>query len=469
MNINLFDKIENNFFNLLSSNSNNRLYSECLIRIYKLFEHEVSYRISREIVRDTISAYIMSEVDEDAWKNEAFSSVNDYSGAIIRKFYDSGWLIEEVDDVTYEKQVVMSESSIALAEFIIQLIKPSKTEYSSFVYNIYNRLNNRTQWESNPYTLALKPIYLDAKHLANSLKKLSTSIKKIIEELVEKETLEELTKNLLSYFEGSFIKEYSRLAKEQNIHFYRNSIINKLSEIQNDSDEYELMVIDCYDNENYNEENDAEQQVHHMLKSTIQFLTVDYDKLMNNIQKKINIYLNLAVGRARFILNHDKDSRGYVQQVLKLLIDNSENYETEEYISQNIDELFNLYTQEFVDTTSLSFPKKQRAVKEVVYAEIPEMTQDDIDRTAEVIRKEAYNPFERELVKEYTLNVLGNKNSIHAEDFTVQSKNDVLTIMSAVAYSVENGFEIEPNETFIEINGFCIRDFTITRKSEDKK
>lgn len=464
MQANLFDKIQNNFFNPLSSNSNNRVNSECLIRIYKLFDNEVSYRINREVVRDTIAAYIMSELDENLWKSEDYSSANDYAGAIIRRFYDCGWLIEEIDDVTYEKQVVMSEPGIALAEFMMHLIKPSKAEYSSYVFNIYNRLENKPQWGSNPYAYALKPTYNDAKKLANSLKSLSTSIKEIIEKIVEEKTLEELTENLLSYFEGSFIKEYSRLVKEQNIHFYRSAIISKITEIQQDHDLYDLMVIDCYVNEEYQNEEDAEYTVDHILKSTIKFLTNDYDKLMNEIQKKINIYLNLAVGRARFILNHDKNSRGYVQQVLKMMIQSLGRFP-----EFDTEDLFNIYTQEFIDTSSLTYPQKHRGIKQTTETELPELSQDDVNRAMDTIYKEAYNPYSKELVKEYISHIMGNKATISANNFPMENKEDILSIMASVAYSRENGFTVKANDTFIEKNGFVVRDFLITQCEGENK
>ena len=50
-------------------------------------------------------------------------TANDMAGAVIRKFLsrEVGWLEEEIDDATYEKQIVMTENGIALAEFLNQL------------------------------------------------------------------------------------------------------------------------------------------------------------------------------------------------------------------------------------------------------------------------------------------------------------------------------------------------------------
>ena len=455
----LFDRINDNFFNLLSSVSNNRLYSGCLLEIYELFDQEVSFKIKRDVVRDTLAAFIISEnfvPDKDE-----FSSVNDFANSVIRKFYDSGWLIEEVADVTYEKQVVMTEAGVALSEFLIQLIEPQKTEYSSYVFNIYNLLQNHSQWENDPYALALKPIYKDAKQLANSLKKLSTFIRKIIKKVVDEETFEDLTKNLMSYCEGSFIKEYSRLVNEHNIRIYRKSIVDELSKLRDNEESYELLVIGCYDNENFESESEAEQHTFDMIKKTISFLTDDYDRLMNDIQRKINIYLSLAVGRARFLLDHDDNSRGNVNQVVKYLIENAEQEFTEETA-----DLFNIYTQEFIDTASLRFPQKQKAITTPNIVKIPVMTDEDIERERSIQRKEAYNPYSKKAMKRLVLDIMGNKTEVNAQEFPMTTKGDMLAVISSAAYCEENGFLLAPKDDYIVRNGFTIRNFTISKRKD---
>lgn len=234
--MNLFDTIPNGFFNYLASGSNNRIYSDCLEVIYKQYDREVSYRIKRSVIRNAVAVYLMDnhenifddEMNDDIQKSNR--SYNDYASDIIRRFCakDTGWLEEENDDETYEKNIIMTEHGITLAEFLIQLKKPEKEEFSGYILNIYNTLNNEEQWINDPYVMALKRIHSDSKRLAKALKKLSTFIKRIIEKMVREESLESLTENILAYCEGDFIKEYSRLTKEQNIHIYRRFIKEQL-------------------------------------------------------------------------------------------------------------------------------------------------------------------------------------------------------------------------------------------------
>lgn len=74
--VNVFDVIPAGFFNYLASNSSQRLYAECLELIF----------CSKNV----------------------------------------GWLEEENDEATYEKQILMTERGILPAEFLTQLKRPEK-------------------------------------------------------------------------------------------------------------------------------------------------------------------------------------------------------------------------------------------------------------------------------------------------------------------------------------------------------
>ena len=199
----LFQMIPSGFFNCLSSGSSSGVYSDCLQIIYDQYDREISYRISRSHIRDSLAVYLLENhvdfVEED--EKGARKNYNDLANGIIRKFCSKevGWLEEEHDDATYEKYIIMTEQGILLAEFLQQLRAPEREEFSSYIYNIYNVLKNEEQWSGDPYVEGLRNVYRNAKMLSKSLKRLSTFIKKIIERMVQEETLESLSENIREY------------------------------------------------------------------------------------------------------------------------------------------------------------------------------------------------------------------------------------------------------------------------------
>ena len=108
--------------------------------------------------------------------------MGELASAILRKFCSQnvGWLEEKDDEATYEKQILMTERGILLAEFQAQLKKPEKEEYSGYIFNLYNTLRNTEQWAEHPYVNGMKSIYQNARFLSKSLKRLSTFIRKMI-------------------------------------------------------------------------------------------------------------------------------------------------------------------------------------------------------------------------------------------------------------------------------------------------
>lgn len=135
---------------------------------------------------------------------------NDMANTVIRRLSDQdvGWVEEEADDMTYEKHIVMTEAGIRLAEFLAELKKPEKEEFSSYIYTIYNTLQNEEMWKNDPYIDVLIQVNRNARMLSKALKRLATFIRKIIERMVNEGTFESLTENIIEYCDGSFIKEY---------------------------------------------------------------------------------------------------------------------------------------------------------------------------------------------------------------------------------------------------------------------
>ena len=314
----------------------------------------ITYRIPRSQVRDALAVYLMEhQIEHLEEEPEENTNYNELANGVIRRFCsrEVGWLEEDIDDATYEKHIIMTEQGVLLSEFLQQLMKPEREEFSSYIFNVYNILKDPDQWEDDPYINGLRAVYRNAKLLSKALKRLATFIKKIIERMVQEETMESLTENILEYCEGDFIKEYARLTKQQNIHIYRSYIRLRLEEIQNDAALLEKMADGCSLEENRSKE-ESRAQVQDMLHTIRQFFTEDYDEIMRDIKHKITVYLQLAIGRARFIRNRSRDIRGNVEQTIRILTEEMDDLGWKDDLPEEMNPLFDLESNEFLDLDS---------------------------------------------------------------------------------------------------------------------
>ena len=463
---NIFNIIPTEFFNCLGSNSSQKIHADCLQLIYQEYEREVSYRIPRNRIRDTLAIYL-SETHAEFFKEENIEgkSASDKASELIRKYVSKkiGWLEEEVDETTYEKQIVMTENGIALAEFLSSLEKHEQEEFSSYIFNIYNTLNNPSQWKDNPYVNGIKNIYKNAKNLSKSLKKLSTFIRKIIEKMVQEKTLESLTENVLEYCDGNFIKEYSRLTKQQNIHIYRMFIRTKLDMMLTDEEIFISLIEDCIKEEKlcYDE---AQDKVLDMIQSTKRFLVEDYDRIMKDIKHKINLYFQIAIGRARFIRNKEKNILGNVEKTLFYIIEEMNDLDAKDTLPDEMNMLFTISRNEFIDKDSIRLPQKRHSIKNAIAQDLEELTEEQLEKARREQTSEAYNPYSIEKMKAYINNKMGDKKELLCKELPLNNKHDLLKTLAAFAYSIENGFSVEILDGYYEAHNMIIRNFKISKE-----
>ena len=211
---------------------------------------------------------------------------------------------------------------------------------------------------------------------------------------------------------------------------------------------------------------EAENKVLDMLQTILQFFSVDYDQIMRDIKHKINIYLQIAIGRARFLQNRDSDVRGHVEQTIRVIAAEMNTLGWKEELPESMNGLFLLENNEFIDTDSIRYPRREQMIREATYAELEEMTQEDIDRAREAQEREAENPYSKDKMKNYLEALLGDRTEISSEEVPMKSKRDLLSALSAVAYGSENGYEIQAEDGYLETQQMLLRRFKIERRKE---
>lgn len=462
--MNVFDSIPEGFFNCLAASANHRAYADCLELIYSQYDKEISYRLERSYLRDVLAAFLLENHLDLSDEENAVSSGNDEANFVLRKFISAGWLEEDQDDTTFEKFIVMTDNGIALAEFLQRLKRPAPPEFSSYILNIYNRFNSK-EYENKQelYNFILKPTFSDAKSLSSSLKKLSTSIKKIIEKMNHEGSLESLTENIISYCDGDFIKEYSRLVHQQNIHIYRNFITRKLDELKC-PDQFALLCTELITEEkahrNQISNMKAEERICEMIDSTKKFLHDDYNKIMDDIKQKINTYIHIAIARERMLRNKGLDIRGVVEQALRVLISSEDKDGNDETGA-----LFNIQKFEYIDQSSLMYPHKSQQVLHNTETEYFELSKEELERQKYILEQESHNPYSKDEMKKYMDALFRQNEIVDNGTFNYSTKEDILKSLAAVSYAKENGYSIETDDTYIESENYVTKHWR-ARKNE---
>ena len=283
--------------------------------------------------------------------------------------------------------------------------------------------------------------------------------------MVQEETLESLSENLIEYCDGNFIREYSRLTKQHNIHIYRGHIKARLDEFMLDNDFIDKMVEQCREEEFVNRDV-AENMVLDMIQLTKKFLVEDYDQIMRDIKHKINLYFTIAYGRIRFIQNRQHDIKGNVETVIKYIMDDMDEIGLREEMPDEISRLFLIDRHQFIDEGSVRYPGKERVIKKAVETELEELTEEAIEAARKAQEREAYNPYSRNLMKKYIEANMNGRNEITSDELPMETRESLLANLSAVAYSKDNGYSIEILDGYFETENMLLKRFRL--KKEEK-
>lgn len=271
--------------------------------------------------------------------------------------------------------------------------------------------------------------------------------------MLKEGSLVSLTENIIRYCDGDFIKEYSRLVQQQNIHLYREKISRRLEEFKGVG-YFGALTQSVKDEEGCNR-NDAEEKVLRMLDSTRCFLHDDYNKIMKRIKDQINAYIKIAVARERILRNKGKDNRGNVEETVRYLVQHFDNDKLNQ-IDEEIQYLFHIHDYEFIDRTSLHYPNKNQRIQSNVEIDVVEMSIEERERQKRKLQQESFNPYSKELMKKFLDSQMIN-GKIDSANLPLQGKKDVLASMASVTYARDNGYSIEIDEDFVESSEFKVR------------
>ena len=77
--------------------------------------------------------------------------------------------------------------------------------------------------------------------------------------------------------------------------------------------------------------------------------------------------------------------------------------------------------------------------------------------------REANNPYSQKKMRDYLDSRMQGRESLKADDLPMDTKEDLLSILAAVAFAGDSGYQVKAADTYVETDSFSVREFEIRR------
>ena len=450
--MNIFDVLPDSFFNIFIG-PNKRIISDCLYIAYKSFRNDLSFSMNKETLLILFTDYFDSHITEIE-SDEDLKSSRDKAIYILRRLRECGWINEEVGE-NYDNFVTFEDYSMKVLENLFSLDRDNESEYSGLIYAIYLSFNN---FDLNRGDLIFENAFENTKELAYKLKNLNSSIKKYIQKLLDEKTKDDLKvlfDTLLNDYQTKIVdRAYYKLTTYDNPAKYRDTIIDKIKRIMSREKQRTSIVRSIMDRKDISYD-EAEE----LLETQADYIMNSFEhveEIMNEIDTKNNKFIESAINRIEFILSNKKDIGGKIDSIFKNV-----NEETK------IDDLGNLYINDFSNKDSLYVPRVLKKPLKVKKNEIPILDEKTREMVLDRIQKS--NTYSHKYIENYVLNLLKNRNSIKGSELDLDD-NDALVkfiLIFLYGYSYAAKYEIEPLEEYTKINHYRFKDFIVRKKTDE--
>lgn len=458
----MFQIISENFFVPLAS-PNKAVYWECLVKLFSVMNHQLSFGVERDILVQELQ-YYFEQVQAISIEEEGFAgkSSRDKANWMLRRLEYYGW-IEVETDKSYVQRAGFKDYAVKIIKTLLEIEEGKQIEYQGYIYTIYSLVRSSTD---NP-GIVLLSIYENTDMLITGLKNLNSGIKHYIDELTKYKTPAEIMDVLFNdYIENIVDKAYHRLLTSDNVSKFRPEIVERLESKSRSKSYIKKAGAEIAGIWEISPEQ-AEELVYQYIHEIIDAFQ-NMDDILSEINQKNTQYQKAAINRAKFFLIGGEDVRGQLKEILSEVNEkiNEENLELGGiYRITFLDELIRIYSSGVLDEKSLYVPiEGKKEFKPVALMnELP-----DINVRQEKLKKMMIK-MERVLnprkIDAYVSECMKDRTEIRASELPLETTEDFVHMIYVRLYGQRKNMKYEVRaEKDITMKGYRFRDFIIRRK-----
>ena len=474
----LFDNEEyEHFFNPLCC-KNKRIYYECILVLIEksktvpvLYETDATDAL---VLYLRNCAYAVEEEDNYGNKDENISSKKpetENASAILAYFRRCGWISKREigrngDNIA--TVVPYCRKIIGAIEKIFN--RDNRAALTNHIFSVYDILNsafiNDHGRTYRPYSNILVPAMDSISDLKNELMVLKDNIRSIMQMVIKITETNELGQFLIKdEIMKSFFNDYFFIKKDGLIPGYISEIEKMLRQITN-TKVYENMVKE-YQDLYVKDETAAREVIDSQLSELQSFISCDYVKEMDYIDKKTNNYYNLYSTRIYMVLSNNINMQTYLNDLL-IAMKGFEPAIKKKFIN-SISGCFGLQSYKYIGRKCIERRKKHKPNTKSVAIVTSSLSDEERARLAKELLHEHPDSYSIKQVTSYFDNLFADKESIIPDETIIKTREDVMMAAAGIVYSGTDSFpyEIEFLDGTIETEVAKISNIRINKKKLD--
>ena len=471
----LFDSPEyEKFFNPLCC-KNKRIYYECInLLIEKSKQVTLLYEND---ARDSLTLYfrnlayaVIDEEGENA--DEAISSKKtetENAMSVLRYFRHCGWISNRELGRNGDNIATVNPYCRKVIDGIERVFnRDNSAALTNHIFAIFDILSSAFKEDHarniRPYSSILVPLSENVDDLKNELLTLKDSIRSIMGTVLKMTDTNQLGRFLIrDDMMETFFNEYFFIKKDGLIPGYIDEIEKMIRRLVK-TDVYERMIKE-YQEKNNTTELEAEQAIERYFAEIRSFISYEYAKEMDYIDKRINNYYNLYSTRMRMVLSDKGNWQTYLNDLL-LMIKQLDPEEKRIFLS-DVSNSFKLDSYRYIGRKSIERRKKRRPNVNAGKVIQSELSEEERKRLTEELLKDKSDKYGVKQTKEYFDNLFTEGASVAPKDI-VKSRTDAMMLAACIIYAGSDDFpyEVEFLGGTVETGIATISDVLVKRKNK---
>ncbi len=478
--MNLFTKIPDNFFSILSSRNKN-IYGIALVTLYDcltIYRNKIRKQDYLTLLKSRgekeINLFQIEVDDFDDMTLLSEPTLGAKANLVVKRLVDTGWIMIDTDIKTGAEYILLPSYSISMLKIIYEFVSDNEAKYISYVHSTFADLQYADETQDDFMYRSLVNAVNKTKDLELEVSKLNHSIRVFHKQLANIFSPNEvLTQHFDIAREDVVDPIYHPLKTNDSIILY-NGPINHILKKWLNSEAVREKLIDQALMFNHSLKN-RDEAINDIIKK-VNYISDTYVQLasdMEEIDKAQSEYTQATTEKVIYLNNQDKSIKGKLETIflaLAKVINGDEDAHLYQGIIKDVNNSIILYQQGYMDEYSLQKPyrRNNRFDSEA-------MALDEFDHEVnEGLMQSLLNIMDQysdERILDFMDNAFKDQKEINVKDINIKDVEDyIMVILGSVKADASNCFyslkRTDPMERVLKEEKFDMPNYGYVKKGE---